>query len=335
MALRFGDSFDHYATADRLLKWSSDSAGNRIFLGAYGRNGTNGMQLVSTDAPTITKTIDAQATWVVGFAIKFASVVANGFFKLLDAGSDQLELRLNSSGNVVLTRAGTTLATGTQVLTGVTFYFVELKTTIADAGGTAIVRINGVEDINFTGDTKATANATANQIQFWNQGNVTQNYDDLYVCDGTGGAPTDTFLGDVRVQATYPSGNGNSSQLVGQDADSTDNYLNVDETAQDGDTTYVESSTVGNKDTYAFGNLTPTTGTVYGVQVLPFAKKTDAGTRSIVSVARLSGTEVDSAVKTLTTDYIYLPDIREAKPGGGTWSITDVNNAEFGIKINA
>jgi hypothetical protein len=44
---------------------------------------------------------------------------------------------------------------------------------------------------------------------------------------------------------------------------------------------------------------------------------------------------VDSAVKTLTTDYIYLPDIRETKPGGGAWTITDVNNAEFGIKINA
>jgi hypothetical protein len=227
------------------------------------------------------------------------------------------------------------LATGTRVLSPAVFYFIELKATIADAGDTAVVRINGVEDINFTGDTKATANATANQIQLWNEGFVGQYYDDLYVCDGTGGAPTDTFLGDVRVQAIFPSGNGNSSQLVGQDADSTDNYLNVDETAQDGDTTYVESSTVGNKDTYAFGNLTPTTGTVYGVQVLPFAKKTDAGTRSIVSVARLSATEVDSAAKALSTDYAYLPDIREAKPGGGTWSITNVNDAEFGIKINA
>ena len=57
-------------------------------------------------------------------------------------------------------------------------------------------------------------------------------YDDLYICDGTTvpGEPVNDFLGDVRVDTLYPNGNGNSSQWVGQDANSTDNYLNVDDT---------------------------------------------------------------------------------------------------------
>jgi hypothetical protein len=159
-------------------------------------------------------------------------------------------------------------------------------------------------------------------------------FDDLYVCDGTGSAPANDFLGDCRVEAIFPSGNGNSSVLVGSDGNSTDNYLLVDEAAPN-TTDYVESSTVTDKDTYAYGNLAATTGTVFGVQPVPFAAKTDAGTRSIVSVARVSATEVDSAAKTLSTTYTYYPDVREAKPGGGAWAIGDVNGAEFGVKINA
>ena len=102
------------------------------------------------------------------------------------------------------------------------------------------------------------------------------------------------------------------------------------------DTEYVESSTAGHKDTYAYGNLATASGTVYAVQPVPYAKKNDAGpSRSIVSVARLSGTEEDSAVKTLSTSYAYFGDIRATKPGGGQWTIADVNSAEFGVKVNA
>jgi hypothetical protein len=67
--------------------------------------------------------------------------------------------------------------------------------------------------------------------------------------------------------------------------------------------------------------------------LLPYAAKTNAGVRSIASVARLSGTEVDSSDKALSVSYAYLPDIRETKPGGGAWSISDVNSAEFGVKV--
>jgi hypothetical protein len=74
---------------------------------------------------------------------------------------------------------------------------------------------------------------------------------------------------------------------------------------------------------------------VFGVQILPYAKKTDAGTRSIKTIARLSATEVDGPEQFLASAYGYLSDIREAKPGGGAWTISDVNSAEFGVKVFA
>jgi len=334
MALRFADSFDHYATADVLTKWTSMVATPAI--GATGRNSTSGVRL-NASGTTMTKTIDSQATWFIGFAFKVGTAPAAtaAILQIIDDVTLHVDLRLSAGGILSVTRNGTNLGTGTAVLAVGTYYYIEIKVTISDTVGVAVVKVNGVTDINLSSqDTRNGANASADRIRL--VGIVaTTDFDDFYVCDATGSAPTNDFLGDVRVETILPSGNGNSSVLVGSDGNSTDNYLLVDETAPNSDTDYVESSTVGDKDTYVYGNVTPTTGTVYGVQVLPFAKKTDAGARSIVSVARLSATEVDSTDKTLNTTYGYLPDIREAKPGGGVWSITDVNNAEFGVKVTA
>jgi hypothetical protein len=158
---------------------------------------------------------------------------------------------------------------------------------------------------------------------------------DTYIADIAGSAPTNDFLGDSRTDAILPNANGTTSQLVGQDTNSTDNYLNVDDDPPDDDTTFNESSTVGQKDTYNYPSITPTAGTVYAVQISPLVRKTDAGVRSIATVARLSSTEVDGPNQALSTTYLNLADIRETKPGGGVWTIADVNSAEFGVKVTA
>jgi len=247
---------------------------------------------------------------------------------------------LYGAGRIQIVRGdGTVLGTGTTILTSGIWYFIELKATINDSTGSAAVKVNGVTEVTVSGvDTRNGGSAaTADRVIFFSNGSVggTFRLDDVYICDGTGSAPTNDFLGDCRVQALFPNGDGNSSQLVGSDGNSVNNSLLVDETTPNGDTDYVEGANVGDKDTYAYGNLTPTSGTVYGVQPNLYARKTDAGTRSIASVARLSGTEVDSAAAALSTSYLYYRDIRETKPGGGAWSIADVNNAEFGVKVVA
>ena len=161
--------------------------------------------------------------------------------------------------------------------------------------------------------------------------------DDLYILDnvdsGIAGMPNDDFLGDVRVEVIRPSGNGNSSDWIGQDANSTDNYLNVDETTPDGDTTYNESDVVDDKDTYAYSNLSTVSGTVYGVLPTPYIRKTDSGTREFASVARLSTTEDDGPSTPLSTSYQYLQNALDGNPDGDPWTIADVNSAEFGPKV--
>lgn len=339
MTLRFIDSFDHYVTADGGLKGYTYAATG--VTAAIGRNGTAGVRSGNTNFPCDLVLPGADFNpIIVGFAYRASSLSLASLVQFAHSGTMHIHIDLTSTGFLQVRRGqnGTVLGTGTFQFTAGVYAYVEAKVNIHGSTGSVEVKVNGATDINITGaNTQNGGTAAVNTLRLFYSGTAvgtTMDIDDLYVCD-TAGSVNNDFLGDVRVEALLPNGNGNSSQLVGSDSNSTDNYLLVDEAAPNGDTDYVESSTVSDKDTYAFGNLTSTSGTVLGVQVLPYARKTDAGTRSIKSVARLSGTEEDSADKTLSTSYAYLKDIRETKPGGGAWSISDVNSAEFGVKVSA
>ena len=332
MALRFIEGFDHYTTeVQQLTKWTATSSGPTI---QAGRNG-NGIAHTDVDESTIVIDAAGMATVIAGFAVTFNSLGGVRFFALEDAGTIQLDLRMNG-GLIQLTRNGTVLATLGWSVSLFQWYYFELKATINNSGSYEL-RINENTELSASGvDTQSSANAFATGIsigQTTGASGAQTVVDDLYVCDGTGSAPTNDFLGDCRVECLFPNGNGNASNFDGSDGNSTDNYLLTDEATPDDETTYVESPDVGDKDTYTYGNLVTASGTVYAVAPIPRARKTDAGSKTFVSVARLSGTEADSSAQTALDTYIYRQDIRETKPGGGAWTIADVNSSEFGIKV--
>ena len=343
MALLFMDSFEH-STACGQGKWTTQRGG--VPAGISSTTGRFGNGWSQAGGRYIIRALGANyATLICGFAFNPAGIGGNTIVALLDGISrtdGQVELTYNTGTQTwTVTRRGTSIHSFFYPIAFGAFSYVEFKATINNTTGIVVVRVNGVEIINITGqDTQFTANAFANNLLLGSTADTAEDYryDDVYLLDTSGSAPTNDFLGDCRCESVLPSGNGNTSNLVGSDANSTDNYLLVDETTStlgDGDTTYVESSTPGDKDTYAYGDLASTSGTVYGVQIIPVVKKTDAGARSIKTIARLSGTEVDGPERSLASGYTYLQDIRETKPGGGAWSIADVNNAEFGLKVFA
>lgn len=335
MALRFVDSFDHYATADFTQKWTSITSSPTISSGT-GRRGTNCFR-GNTSAHELSKTLDNQATWIVGFAFTPEGSTSGDepILIFLDGASVQTDIRLRTDGTLRATRNGTTLATSSNALSAATTYYIETKVTISDASGVVEVRVNGSSTgwINITSqDTKNTANAYANVIRLKTVTNAAR-FDDLYVCDGTGSANND-FLGDVRVDCYLPSGNGNSSQLAGSDGNSTDNYALVDEASQNGDTDYVQSATASQKDTYAFADMSHTPSSIFGVQVNMVAKKDDSGTRTICSVTRSGGSDTDGATQALATSYVDYREILETDPNtAAAWTRTNLNSAEFGVKV--
>lgn len=208
--------------------------------------------------------------------------------------------------------------------------YVELHIAVASSGGTIDLRVNGTTVHSYTGNTRN----GADDVRVWQLGsgrNSAAMYDDLVVMvPGTGLAG---FLGDVRVLTILPDGNGNSSDGVGSDANSTDNYALVNEAVPSA-SEYVDLG-VGDKDTYAYASLaTPGTSTIHAVQTVTQVSKTDAGSVSVAGVARLSGTESTSTPVGVASGTVVHRAIFETKPGGGSWAKSDVDSAEFGVEAS-
>jgi hypothetical protein len=340
MSLLFIDGFDHYATADITKKWNS-VGGSPSINATGGRRGSGCFRVTSNNFNT-TKTFAASSAVVAGFAYTNSTLIATIIAALLDAGTVQVNLHQNADGTLSVTRNGAALTNGTSTnaISAGTYYYIEWKMSIANSIGanTCKVRVNGVDWITVaTGqDTQNTANATCNQLRIGIVGAAggTHDWDDLYLLDLTGPGPDNDFLGDVRIDTIYPNADGNYSQFT--PSTGTDHYALVDETTPN-TTDYNDGDTVGDRDSYAFGNLTALTSqTVYGVQVNAAILKDDAGAKSASTFARSGATNTDGASAALSTSQAYISQIYTTDPnGGGAWTESAVNAAEFGVRVTA
>lgn len=307
---------------------------------SYGRYGGTGYQI--GNGGTNWAIFGPQTTLIVGLGVRFAAypaVNANAmlmsFYNVTTAS--RLSVTVNGRGGLDLRLGagdGTVIASSVDNLTQLNVYgYLEMKATMADSGGTAIVRWNGVEVINFTGDTRSAGTGTTWDTLLTYGINMTLWLDDLYIANADGPAPNNDFLGDVRVVTIYPNGNGNSSQGTGSDANSTDNYLLVDEAGAVTTADYVDLS-AAEKDTYTYQDISGFAAgiTVYGVHVVSSVAKTDAGAISGAHVARYSSTESTATAKAMPATVGIISDIFETKPTGGAWSsLAEINGTEFGL----
>jgi len=321
MGLRYCDGFDHYDTPTEAgwtggaITTSNPRTGSRGFL-PWG---------------PFYLTLDAQATWIVGFAYR---PVVSGDYDVVgfyDAGTVQLTLYYNTDRTLSVKRGSTVLGTSVVALTLNAYQYVEFKATIHNSTGAYEVRLNSVNILSGSGaDTQNTGNATANQLMANSPFN-NYTFDDMYLCDGTGSSNND-FLGDVKVTTLYPSGAGNSTQWT---PSAGSNYQCVDESQANGDTDYVSSATATQRDTYAYGDLTGSP-TVHAVCLAMHARKDDAGARQIKPVVRHSSTDYDGTAISLATSYANHRQYYDVNPGTSVaWTASDVNGAEFGVKLEA
>lgn len=247
---------------------------------------------------------------------------------------NQIDIRQLTTGHIELRRGGTVIALSAgAVLTDSVWTYMEVKPTLADAGGTVVIKVNGNTVIDFTGDTRNSGTETAfSSIYFPTNSGI--KIDDFYLMDNTGSAPYNDFYGEMKIETLVPNGNGAFSQLLGSDGNSTDNYLLVDEIPASM-TDYVGSSTIGQRDTYTFQNSSTGSGQVAAVQTCVYAQKTDAGAASVKTVERASAgpTERVSAAITVSNPTWVQNGPQITDPTGATWSIATVNSAEFGVEV--
>lgn len=303
-----------------------------------GRTGTYRGRVDSGGARLI---LPASAKKTIGFAYNANTYVNTNNFSIWGDGNttQHLTICLNTLGQWELRRgtsAGTLLATSTQSWEVSVWRHIQIQATIADSGGTCIMKVDGVDWINFTGDTKnAGTNTTIDAIGFLGAGSSTA-VDDLWVCNGTDdtattGRPDNDFLGDLRVECLFPNGAGASTQWT---PTAGANYTNVDEIPPN-TTDYVATSTSGNRDLWAVQDVGANTSTVYAIRVGLYAAKSDAGASSVkVLIRENSGTvTADSAIALSTTFTGVSGTLRKVKPAGGAWTTTDINNLQIGVEL--
>lgn len=344
MAFRFGDSFDHYTTAQLARKYESSGGSNTPSISATAmRNGTAGLLLPSDSTGSfggtqafVLKVLDNQATWIVGLAVKMSwpSTSIPILVGLIDTATTQVDLRVNSAGQLLVTRNGTTLGTTSATIPQNVWNYIQLKATISSTAGTIEVRLNGTTVLSLTGqNTRATTNDYANRVRFGglNIGNFNSVpqilIDDVYICDGSGSDNSD-FLGDLKVIATYPDGAGSSTQWTANGAAT--NHEAVDESSPDDDSSYVASATAGDVDLYTFDDVED--GVLFATQSCILARKDDVGAVEIREKMRQDAVNYDGSTVNLGDNYLYYLHQRDTAPDGTAWTVAKFNAIEAGLE---
>ena len=293
--------------------------------------------------------LSSEDDWIVGFAF-----YANTNYPTQNSRAPVLQF-VDSDSYVMMTlylSSGTLSAfRGSNFSTGVklgfadalmptkVWHYIECKINFATAAtGSIVVHVDEEPVMNLT--SVKTSNTDLRPSMVCVGGGTAGNdfwVDDIYICDDQGSVNND-FLGDVRIERLSPSGAGTTTGFTpsaGANWDAVDDIVSS-EVVRDGDTTYVESKVAGIKDTYLFTNSATTTpAEIVAVSVKSNVRKTDAGSRTFVHVAKApEGDEDDSAALYPSVTYRYMESVFETDPNSGVaWLIADVNTAEFGYKV--
>lgn len=330
MSLILAESWD---SPNPKQKWTDWSVSGALPAGRNGLGFVPGANSPST-IEWVLASADRDDLMVVGAAVKFSSL-ANDIFLLgtLNTGggglNHTLRIGANANGSIRVERydgsTGTTLGTtAAGMLTTGTWYYIELKVRMHASTGTVEVRTNGVTRLTLTSqNTAPSGEVTCYYVKLRSQAHT---FDDVYILNEQGSSFTD-FLGDIVIEATKPNGAGNSAQMTAFGGAASDQAALTDAS----DTTGLEETTDTEKTTLAHSNLTNTTLPVLGVQVWARAK-IEVAPAAMNLIARSGATETDSAEITLTSSYAWYQATFATKPGGGAWSASDVDAAEFGIK---
>src|SRR5579884_4067947 len=351
MALRFVDSFDHYDNAHLNEKWTSSNlgSGSGLLAAAARISGTGKQGCRLGQGNWIQKSITQRSGWTVGFAVRFGDLYDAGaltsfhddppLLTFVDGNTGQVALTWNSGGYLgvwVFTSAydvwtygsydgvqANRVGIASQPIRPGVWNYVEIQVVFSTTVGQVTLRVNGVTVL----DTAANLN-TAISGNAWADGmallrsypfaatssNTNIDIDDFYVADGSGTVNTG-FLGDVRVEALLPADVGATTQFAVTGAAT--NYAAVNNNPPDDDTSYVSSGTAGQQDLYKFSAPSTLGGAVLGIQFNHFARKDDAGTRTIEGLVHTGSTTAAGPQSNPGTSYQDLTSILETNPANG------------------
>ncbi len=229
-------------------------------------------------------------------------------------------LRLNNVHKWDAHVGGAWVANGSRVVPN-NWHYVEIYISVANAGGIIQTKIDGIDDINFVGDTQSGAATDPVYLYIYvlNQPVGVFSYvDDLSI--GTGDWPH-----DIRYDALVPDSDDAVQWLRSAGAD---NYALVDERpASDAD--FVYTITDGHKDKYTLTDFNAAGKNPLYVMQWCRAKKDVAAAHQLKLVTD-DGVESINGAQNLLTTYSYLRRLLTTKPSGGAWTDAALDALKIG-----
>ena len=283
---------------------------------------------------------------IVGVAVRFTAGAHFGVMWLGDSAAlPYIYIHRTEEGYIRVTSSGSTFnATGTTVVDDDTWIYVEVRAIIHPTNGVCQVRLNGSNsnEIDYAGNTTRTGVGAIDIASFGlDSTNGGERFTDVYVLN-TAGAVNNTWLGDMHVYTIVPTSDGSSSQWLGSDGDSVNNWALIDELPVTGadypvpEADYVGSSTIGAVDLYGLGALPDGITDIKGIAWNGFVSKSDAGARAAAAVLLSDSTTDTGPSLTLPTSPATQQVIWEADPAtSAAWTPEAVDDLEAGIQVDS
>ena len=309
--------------------------------------GDNYLRIESGDGNNFNRAIPPASSIVFGcrFYCDTQSQYTSGINFYAPNGNCQFVLTIDASNFILGVKqgdGGVQGSTPARAFSSAAWFFLEIEAVIApNNGGSATVRVNGSTVLTLTGITTQGSNAGSDLVSSFDAGQANGygntafyvNIAHLYVCDTTGPAPWNTFLGDVRVQTLLPTADDAVQFTPNGQAH---NWQNAATVPPNLSTDFNSDATVGDQDTFACAAMAAGLGTVYGVTAKALLAKSDAGNRSMAAVLKSGSTVAVGPIVAVGVSSQQSRIVSQVDPAtGAAWTQAGVDAAKVGYRVVA
>jgi hypothetical protein len=271
----------------------------------------------------------APTEWYMAFAIMAIGGTKNENI-FLGAATSGNHLWIAVGGGLTMTfnnSAGSAIASTTSIIPAGVWTLIEIHYKQHSSTGILQVKVNGVQEINFTGNTQSTSNGgLASFFATTVTGTLGQQIDDLIVHD-TSGSVDNSWVGDQFVTMLLPNGDASPNQWT--PSTGSNHYAVVDERASNDDTDYLESTTTGFQECWDVTTFTLAAGQeIVAMQSVVVAKRVNLGTPRNLKIGLKAGatTSLDAGRLLATTYTTYRGDIFVNNPDDAqAWQHADMD----------
>lgn len=246
-------------------------------------------------------------------------------------------IRLNHTSRCLDVFTGnfaTLVASGTATISQQVWNLIEVHVRIADSGIIEI-RVNQLSDSTFSGDTKPGADTSIFYLDFTcvynDSSSGAQTYFDDIVVNNPSGSANNSWPNAAKVYYLPLSGDGVTKQWTPTPAGLT-HYTAIDDVPVTS-TDYIRAMTTNLVDIFSVADLPSTAGSIKAVipEVYAYKGSVESPTKLGIGIDIGSGVEY-SIDKSLGINPVLVSNTWEQRPGGGSFTSSDVNALQLYLK---